>query len=538
MESRVPRHHDDPHGEHLPATAGLPAATEGGHEEHHHEKPSVMQKVKARAKMIKETIKKHGHGHDQDDHQSHEEEEEEDDEEKMVQDPEVHGSPMYESATVRSGAATQQPAVVNLEEPTMMAEDRYDTNLTEPAARPLTSRLEEHSGQEKVELGRSIPGGLEEDPQEPINPTEPSNYQSKATDPTGDGGEAGISPPILQALDKMSVSDEPESKPKPDVYTGSHDQFSPEPLPPSAAVNPADTGSALKSFDSSKPEDAGVPFTKRPSDQSSYTGMVSSVTSTIADKAAAAKNVVASKLGYGRNEAKEESGKPTSSVAEKLAPEYEKAANVGSSVAAKVPGRETGDQRGGEKGASVKEYLAEKLRPGDEDKALSEAISSALHKPKQEQQKAATAAEEEEKPVAKVTTSEGLERRLGSQNEDLNKEAAAAEEKPVAKVTASEGLKRRLGSQNEDLNKEAAEEEKKPVAKVTASEGLDKERGAGGAGGMAMVGKVKGVVGSWFGMGSGDQSQNSQQSQGTTHGSAGGEDDGEQQQRRLKESAN
>lgn len=475
----------------------------------------MMQMMKAKAKKIKETIKKHGHGHDQDyhhDNQSHEEEDEEDDEQKMVQDPEVHGSPMYESATVRSGAATQRPAVVNLEEPTMMAEDRY--NLTQPATRPLASRLEEHSGQEKVELGRSIPGGLEEDPQEPINPTEPSNYQSKATDPTGDGGEAGISPPILQALDKMSLSDEPESKPKPDVYTGSHDQFSPEPLPPSAAVNPADTGSALKSFDSSKPEDTGVPFTKRPSDQSSYTGMVSSVTSTIADKAAAAKNVVASKLGYGRNEGQEESGKPTS-VAEKLAPEYEKAANVGSPVAAKVQGRETGDQRGGEKGvdkgASVKEYLAEKLRPGDEDKALSEAISSALHKPKQEQQKAATAAEEEEKPVAKVTASEGLERRLGSQNEDLNKEAAEEEEK------------------------------EKPVAKLTASEGLDKERGAGGAGGMAMVGKVKGVVGSWFGMGSGDQSQNPQQSQGTTHvsGSAGGEDDGEQQQqRRLKESGN
>lgn len=71
-------------------------------DEHHREKPSVLKKVKAKAKKIKDTLKKHGHGHTHDhehdddyhhdvhipdDHDLDEEDEE------IDEDPEVHGAP-------------------------------------------------------------------------------------------------------------------------------------------------------------------------------------------------------------------------------------------------------------------------------------------------------------------------------------------------------------------------------------------------------------------------------------------------------------
>lgn len=75
-----------------------------GKEEHHdgHEKKSVLKKVKAKAKKIKNTLTKHGHqehGHDQyhyeDQHipDDHDLDEEDDYDEELVQDPEVHGAP-------------------------------------------------------------------------------------------------------------------------------------------------------------------------------------------------------------------------------------------------------------------------------------------------------------------------------------------------------------------------------------------------------------------------------------------------------------
>ncbi|XP_021296124.1 low-temperature-induced 65 kDa protein-like [Herrania umbratica] len=81
--------------------------------EHHHQKKSVLKKVKAKAKKIKDTITKHGHGHnhDHDDHDhhcheghipdDHDLDGEDDDEEEIVYDPEVHGATTYESAAAR-----------------------------------------------------------------------------------------------------------------------------------------------------------------------------------------------------------------------------------------------------------------------------------------------------------------------------------------------------------------------------------------------------------------------------------------------------
>lgn len=58
-------------------------------DQEHHEKKSVLKKVKAKAKKIKDTITKHGHGHDH-----HDEEDVSDDEEdEVVEDPEIQGAP-------------------------------------------------------------------------------------------------------------------------------------------------------------------------------------------------------------------------------------------------------------------------------------------------------------------------------------------------------------------------------------------------------------------------------------------------------------
>ncbi|XLR66876.1 hypothetical protein S83_017548, partial [Arachis hypogaea] len=129
-----------------------------------------------------------------------------------------------------------------------------------------------------------------------------------------------------------------------------------------------------------------------PSNQSSYTEKISSATLAIADKAVSAKNTVASKLGYrhkgdSNEETQRENAASTStaeygkriahSLTDKLAPVYGKVAGVGSAVKSKVPGTSTGSEN--DKGWSVKDYFAERLRPQDEDRALSKVISETLH---------------------------------------------------------------------------------------------------------------------------------------------------------------
>lgn len=319
--------------------------------------------------------------------------------------------------------------------------------------------------------------GSLEDPQVPkdrpeMNPN-PANYQSKVTDPTGaNNEEAGVGP-LVQSFEKMGVDDVPETtreqvtegirtEPRTgDIkfdqgtehrqYTGSHDQFAPQETPADFPSVGEDTESIPKSMNPSKPED--IPQDTLTGKPGSYTERISSATSAIADKAVAAKNVVASKLGYGGKEeetsktqvsrghkdaskttsATELAQKAASTVAEKLAPVYEKVAGAGSTVMAKVQGTPAGvtghESRGGadaeqhevktkatDKGVSMKEYLAEKFKPGEEDRALSEVISGSLSR-----QKDRTEETEEAKPMGKVTESEEVKRRLGS-IEDTKKE--------------------------------------------------------------------------------------------------------------------
>ncbi|KAK6925810.1 hypothetical protein RJ641_007529 [Dillenia turbinata] len=153
----------------------------------------------------------------------------------------------------------------------------------------------------------------------------------------------------------------------------------------------------------------------------SCTQEVSSATSAITDKALNAKSIVTSILGYGAqidsnttephnesgNEA--ESGKVSSvtdysrkvasTAMEKLTPLYGKVAGEGSAAVSKVYGKEN-ELKNQDRGVSVKEYLAKKLRPGGEDKALSDAISDGVHERKEEpEQKMGRVTESEESGV-------------------------------------------------------------------------------------------------------------------------------------------
>ncbi|XP_010442755.1 PREDICTED: low-temperature-induced 65 kDa protein-like [Camelina sativa] len=546
-------------------------------EEEHHEKGAskVLKKVKEKAKKIKNSLTKHGNGHDHDVDEAEYDEYEE-------QDPEVHGAPVYESSAVRGGVTgkpeslshtgeTNVPAtdeivppgtkvfpVVSSEqtkpiEPVSFQDTAYGHEALTDPVRPMdTSDWEERreapthyplgvsdreesreshyesldtpvsllsatedvtrtfspggdddylGGQRKVNI--ETPKRLEEDPAGPGGGSDylsgVSNYQSKVTDPTKEGGVAGI-PEIAESLGRMKVTDESpgqttgqrdlrsqefglknesgigkdsparfggesggleESFPTRsddvkvglgrDLPTGTHDQFSPE------LSRPKERG------DSEETREEATHETK----PSTYTEQFASATSAITNKAIAAKNALASKLGYSGESGggvqydstvKDETPRSATgygqtvagTVAEKLTPVYEKVKETGSTVMTKLPLSGGGSgvketQQGEEKGVtSARDYLSEKLKPGEEDKALSEVIAEKLHFGGGGEKKKTTATKEVEVTVEKIPI-------------------------PTEKIL-----------------------EDKEHREAVAEEGK-------GGGGVGMVGKVKGAVTSWLG---------------------------------------
>ncbi|XP_076915068.1 low-temperature-induced 65 kDa protein-like [Bidens hawaiensis] len=175
----------------------------------------------------------------------------------------------------------------------------------------------------------------------------------------------------------MKVFDEHDTNPKPkqtepEVYTGSHDQFAPKPVknPPldTIAANPSNPNS-------------------------SYSQRISSATSAIADKAAAVKDTIVSKLSSS-TENKTDTGttspktntkssfptafshKVADTLSSTLGPVYEK-------VTSKMQGSGHEEASGSPgKGVTVKEFLVDTFKPGDDGKVLSEAITHAFHRGK------------------------------------------------------------------------------------------------------------------------------------------------------------
>lgn len=73
---------------------------------------------------------------------------------------------------------------------------------------------------------------------------------------------------------------------------------------------------------------------------------------------------------------------------------------------------EEGKSKATDKGVSMKKYLAEKFKPGEEDKALSEVIAGTLSKHKDKPE-----GTEEEKPTGKVKESEEVTKQTGPKDE-------------------------------------------------------------------------------------------------------------------------
>ncbi|TKY45163.1 Low-temperature-induced 65 kDa protein [Spatholobus suberectus] len=213
---------------------------------------------------------------------------------------------------------------------------------------------------------------------------------------------------------------------------------------------------------------------------------ISSATSAIADKAVSAKNTIGSKLGFGDTDSKvtttnegknsDHAASPTEygksvaqSLTEKLAPVYGKVAGVGSGEKSKVSGTEStsvGVEQ--DKGVSVRDYLVDKLRPGDEDRALSEVISETLYK--------------NGEPVEPVeVTEEGVRKVISDavHKREEEPERRVEHQRGLGKVTESEEVKRRLGGEDEEAEKRYEE------MYVNSP-------------GKGVVDKLKGMVGSWF----------------------------------------
>ncbi|KAJ8771395.1 hypothetical protein K2173_026572 [Erythroxylum novogranatense] len=426
------------------------------------EKRSVLKKVKDKAKnkakKLKDTLKLHGHGHNHheegrvpDDHDLDDEEDDED--EQMVDDPEIHGAygatksselDHEKRSPAMEGTDPMNPQLKVAVERTSGIKEvpRAPTNTPAsitPGIVQQTEGMDRLGGnvqEQEVRAGKpelNLEGltSLEEDPHAPKDgPGDyiPSNYQSKVADPTGAGGEAAGISQVLRSLDEVSVSGDGEQGSEQILSTGSHDQISPEPIKQDNTQEPGTPTGQETSRTDTLPVDNG----KR-------------VASTMTEKLGPVYEKVA-EAGH--------------MVTEKLSPVYQKVSEAGSTVLSKVHGKEEAKRgiEGQDKGVSVKDYIAEKFRPREEDKALSEVISDALHR---------------------------------------RKEKADEREKQIGKVTESEEVRRQLGSHSDG----SYEEGKVPSSAFIPGKGV--------------VGKVKGAVGSWFGKGE-EESRPSQQSLGSS----------------------
>ncbi|KAL5539357.1 hypothetical protein UlMin_044759 [Ulmus minor] len=134
---------------------------------------------------------------------------------------------------------------------------------------------------------------------------------------------------------------------------------------------------------------------------------------------------------------------------EKPSTVYEKVAGAGSTLLSKAQGKTSGDNqsettdsttnKGKDKGisVSVKDYFSEKLKPGDEDKALSEVISESLRERKPETPEKKT----ESPPVDRVRESKEVARQLGTGNEgtEVKEDSNVVQKSIVETVTGSVG---------------------------------------------------------------------------------------------------
>ncbi|KAK4283099.1 hypothetical protein QN277_000091 [Acacia crassicarpa] len=236
VHSRV--HESD---QHHPHNVGLKQAEDYGADEHpqDREKKSVLKKVKAKAKKIKDTIKKHAHhdhDHDREHHDipdDHDLDEEDDEDEDMDENPEVHGAPIYDSTVPRTVIPGEQ-VVVHHQEPKVVVVSPgigNDQKVANDSATRTFTAEEGNTRQQKVNLQKPL--DLEEDPAAPGSghPHTASNHQSKVTDPTGTGVAEIQVTPVLKSFAQMNVHDGAKPYPEPHVRSTATQYPSGTPIP-------------------------------------------------------------------------------------------------------------------------------------------------------------------------------------------------------------------------------------------------------------------------------------------------------------------
>ncbi|XP_078162134.1 uncharacterized protein LOC144557437 isoform X2 [Carex rostrata] len=366
-----------------------PSAPHHGHEVDPHsagieaeEKPTVMQQVKDKVNKIKIKMgkKKHedGPNRESDIISDEEEMEVEEDGYKEDVDPNINSAPTSEQQKVSIGDAEKfEPEKVPFGNVIGdVKEDPVAPKSTNPPARASEPQKvsigdAEKFEPEKVPFGNVI-GDVKEDPVAPksTNPParasepqkvsigdaekfEPEKVPSgdvigdveedpavpKSTNPPARGGEDIGMTPVIQSFEAISVSNEakPKLEPKPELE--------------------------------SKPE----------TQPSAPTGSTDQPTVTYTEKL--------------RSMATAEYGKNIASTV------YDTLSTAGTAVVQKIRGgsptkevnTETNRDVSQDKGGSVKEYVSDKLKPGEEDQALSEVISEAVQGSKEDTTKKAQA---------------------------------------------------------------------------------------------------------------------------------------------------
>lgn len=295
----------------------------------------------------------------------------------------------------------------------------------------------------------------------------------------------------------MGISEEkPKTEQAEGLYSGSHDQFAPEPMPRK------NSDSVPESYNPANTQDMPGDIYNPASNTSTYTEKITSASaaaaSAIAGTAQSAKNVIASKIeqmrgpgegnktGSVTGTASDYAHRIAATVTDTLAPVYGKVVGVSSGASSEVSGlgaestQESGGSGEQDKGVSVKEYWVEKLKPGEEDKALSSMITESFGKPKGEKMEEVPSGGGGGRSISQIV-SDAVHKREPEESE---------ERKPMGKVTESEEVAKRLG---------------------TGEEGSGLENVGTGAG---VVNKLTGAIGSWLG----GQGGRAQSTPGTTLG--------------------
>uniref|UniRef100_A0A1J3E7K5 Low-temperature-induced 78 kDa protein n=1 Tax=Noccaea caerulescens TaxID=107243 RepID=A0A1J3E7K5_NOCCA len=199
-----------------------------------------------------------------------------------------------------------------------------------------------------------------------------------------------------------------------------------------------------------------------------YTEMIGSATTSVTGKAVAAKDTVASSLGYSGETAGHESPVGVETPADKSIPDEENVKDIGSPFATKLP-LSGGGSGAEEKYVQTSDYLPEKekLTPEEEDKAFSEMIKGKLNL---EGEKKTTEAKEVEVTAEKIPSDEVSE-------EKEHGEAAAPE------VEAGGGMVGKIkGAYNYWLGGTTEEvKPKSPVSGHESPQSLDSTAGTKGS---------------------------------------------------------